>query len=193
MRAVLETCSLCDVWTVASIQYARSGTKAGTTLAHNNVVDALFTVAQGDTKTGGRYSPAFTLDTPKKHVRAEIKRLNTRYPLQIERPIYTIQSQTDCSWMRNSHTCHPSIPQYGFALELAVGNIALSIASVRHPTTPAPRRQWVQLREVPHDPITEQRRDAYGEKSSNGKTMFRLAPMTPEYTASLDPACRRKL
>ena len=88
MRAVLETFSLCDVWTVTSIQPVRSGTKAGTTLAHNIVVDALFTVAQGDTKTGRRYSPAFTLDTPKKHVRAEIKRLNTRYPLRIERPIY---------------------------------------------------------------------------------------------------------
>ncbi|MHB8549249.1 MAG: hypothetical protein ACYDAZ_08830 [Thermoplasmataceae archaeon] len=88
MLAVLETFSLCDVWTVASIQPVRSGTKAGTTLSHNMVFDALFAVTHGDTETGGRYSPAFTLDTPKKHIHAEIKRLNTRYPLRIERPIY---------------------------------------------------------------------------------------------------------
>lgn len=88
MLAVLETLSLCDVWTLASIQHAHSGTKAGTIPACNIAVDALFTVAQDDTKTGARYSPTFTLDTPKKHIRAEIKRLNTRYPLRIEWPIY---------------------------------------------------------------------------------------------------------
>lgn len=88
MLTILETFSLCDVWAVASIQPVHFGTKAGTTLSHNVVFDALFAVTHGNTETGGHYSHAFTLDTPKKHVRAEIKQLNTRCPLWIERPIY---------------------------------------------------------------------------------------------------------
>lgn len=44
-------------------------------------------------------------------------------------------------------------------LGLTVSSIALSSASVRHATTPPPRRQGVQLRELHHDPIAGQRRE----------------------------------
>ncbi|MHB1591810.1 MAG: hypothetical protein ACYCTW_09795 [Sulfuricella sp.] len=88
MLAVRETFSLCGVWTVASIEPVCLETKAGMALSHDMVFDALFALARGDTGRVGRCSPAFARDTPKKQVRAEIKRLNTRYPLRIEQSIY---------------------------------------------------------------------------------------------------------
>ncbi|TAJ77080.1 MAG: hypothetical protein EPO42_10985 [Gallionellaceae bacterium] len=57
-------------------------------LSHDLVLDALLALARGDTARVGRYSPAFARDTPEKQVCTEIERLNTRYPLRIERPIY---------------------------------------------------------------------------------------------------------
>ena len=86
--ALRETFSLWGVWTVASIELPRLETMAGAELSHDLVLDALLALARGDPGRAGRYSPAFARDMPKKQVRAEIKRLNTRYPLRIERPIY---------------------------------------------------------------------------------------------------------
>lgn len=86
--AVRETFSLWGVWAVASIEPVCLETTTGIELSHDRVFDALSALAQGDTGRVGRYSPAFARDTPEKQVRAEIKRLNTRYPLRIEQPIY---------------------------------------------------------------------------------------------------------
>ncbi len=86
--AVRETFSLWGVWAVASIEPVCLKTTAGMELSHDMVFDALAALAQGDTGRVGRYSPAFASDTPEKQVRTEIKRLNTRYPLRIEQPIY---------------------------------------------------------------------------------------------------------
>ncbi|QKE41202.1 MAG: hypothetical protein HO274_07705 [Ferrovum myxofaciens] len=88
MLAVRETFSLWGVWSVASIEPMCMETKAGVELSHDRVFDALFAFTRGDSESIGRYSPAFAHDTSKKQVRAEIKRLNTRYPLRIEQPIY---------------------------------------------------------------------------------------------------------
>ena len=88
MLAVRETFSLWGVWSVASIEPPRLETKVGMELSHDLVLNALLALARGDTGKVGRYSPAFARDTPKKQVCTEIKRLNTRYPLRIERPIY---------------------------------------------------------------------------------------------------------
>ena len=88
MLAVRETFSLWGVWSVVSIEPPCLETKAGMELSHDLVLDALLALARGDTGRVGRYSPAFARDTPKKQVCTEIKRLNTRYPLRIERPIY---------------------------------------------------------------------------------------------------------
>ena len=63
-------------------------TKAGMEMSHGTVFDALSALAQGDTERVCRYSLAFARDTPEKQVRAEIKRINARYPLRIEQPIY---------------------------------------------------------------------------------------------------------
>ncbi|MHB8390231.1 MAG: hypothetical protein ACYDBH_11710 [Acidobacteriaceae bacterium] len=88
LLAVRETFSLQGVWAVTSIEPVHLETKPDMELSHDMVFDALFALAQGDTGRIGRYSPAFPRGTPKKQVRAEIRRLNTRYPLRIEQPIY---------------------------------------------------------------------------------------------------------
>ncbi|MHB8254702.1 MAG: hypothetical protein ACYDEV_13620 [Acidiferrobacter sp.] len=86
--AVQETFSLWGDWTIASIAPAHQETMAGAKLHPDGVIDALFAAAQGDADLVGRYSPVFACGTPKEAVRAEIERLNIRYPLRIERSIY---------------------------------------------------------------------------------------------------------
>jgi len=88
LLAVRETFALWGIWAVALIESVCLETKAGMELSHDIVLDALIALEQCDTAKVGRYLPAFARDTPKKQVRAEIKRLNIRYPLQIEQPIY---------------------------------------------------------------------------------------------------------
>ena len=88
MLALRETFSLWGVWAVASIELPRLETMAGTALSHDLVLDALLALAGDNPRKVGRYSPAFARDMPKNRVRAEIKQLDTRYPLRIGRPIY---------------------------------------------------------------------------------------------------------
>jgi len=86
--AVQETFSLSGDWTIASIAPVRQETPVGVELHPDGVIDALFAAVEGDADMVGRYSPAFACDMPKEELRAEVKRLNTRYPLRIERSIY---------------------------------------------------------------------------------------------------------
>lgn len=85
---VLETFSLLDIWSVVSIESSCPEAKTGIGLSHDSMLDALLDLAQDDSGTAGRYSPAFALDTPRKQVHIETRRLNTRYPFRIGQPIY---------------------------------------------------------------------------------------------------------
>lgn len=105
MLAVREIFSLSGVWAVVSVESVCLETTAGMELSHDMVFDALFAFAQGDTGRVGRYAPAFVCDTSEKQVRAEIKRLNSRYPLRIEKPIYYDPVTGELS-LQNEHLRH---------------------------------------------------------------------------------------
>jgi len=86
--AIRETSALWGIWAVAWIEPVCLETGTAVDLAHDMVLDALLGSARCDIGRTGRYSPAFARDTPVKQVHAQTKRLNVRYPLRIERPIY---------------------------------------------------------------------------------------------------------
>lgn len=118
---VLKSFSLWGVWSVASIEALCLETNAAIELSHDLLLDALLATTRGDPGRVGRYSPAFGIGTSKKRVRTEIKRLNTRYPLRVGRPIYydpatgglslDEESSQVVRMEKHSHLSEPITPQ----------------------------------------------------------------------------------
>ncbi|MHB1566727.1 MAG: hypothetical protein ACYCXG_08445 [Acidiferrobacter sp.] len=82
---VQETFSRGDLWTIVSFAHTGLETEGGSELSHDKVIDALLAAAPDAT---GGYSPIFARGTPKSQVRAEVSRLNARYPSLIEPWLY---------------------------------------------------------------------------------------------------------